>query len=984
MAVEVWNQEDPPPSGEGWSYSGGRSGQYTRNVPDKGPQVLQQIAQKLNIPAGQIQAVMKDVGSGRSGQQTVGYYSYYDPKTNIVTNFDPSGNLLESGQRMTSGGGVLGGALSALGTTGQTAGKVLQSPEALTAIALAVAIPGVGAAIGESLMSAGIVTSAEAATAAATAAGATAAQAAAAGAAATATATTLGTAIASTAVQVAQGVPVEKAVTNTLVSVGVSGAQPVVAQEINNFVGHPAVADAITTAAASGVKTAAAGGSSEDITTAMTAGLAGSAANSAYSSAANDYNSTTGKVLGSATAGAVTGGAAGALNNALTTAASSIGTPKPLGDISTKPVAAVDSGGGDAEVLLGQADSLGGAEPTPAPPIDATVNIPPSPVAGLDITQDQSAAETARLAAKNAELAAATTTPAPVTRDQQILDLIATPSNVEPTATTAPTPVPQPAPEPLPTPEPVPAPEPVPTPTPTPEPPLATQPISEKDKQLIELIKPEPLPAPEPVPAPVQEPVVTPAPASVSEIVPEIPSVPTPAPEPAPVSAPSPDQAILDLINQPAVEPTPAPTPVPTPVSEVIQPAPVAESYSGSMPDESAAETERLARLNQQATAPAAVEPTQGAYLPASTIDQQILDLIAEKPTTTETVSPAPIPVPEVAPVPTPTPITEPELVPTPVPEPEPVPELVPAPSPVLEPETTFSTVAEPVPLAPPSISERDREILDLISPEPVTPEPVEEPVTAVEPPVKVDADIPRVEVSGVGNVEPPQGAYLPDTVPAESTAIEPAPVAEGYSTSMPDQSPAETARLAEKEQQILDLITPPPVVTEPAPAPAAPDIPAADPMSQDPAQKSQAAADVPAVEVAPSTGTGLIDTPPVSDTDKQILDLISEAPDQSEAETARLAAKEAELAASEKGAYLPDSGTDTKTTTYKPDLFTTTYLSPKTKAAAPVSTLGAALGTTGLTAYRGAGEIEGTGSGKPRKNVWNVESLKLKDALGV
>jgi hypothetical protein len=298
----------------------------------------------------------------------------------------------------------------------------------------------------------------------------------------------------------------------------------------------------------------------------------------------------------------------------------------------------------------------------------------------------------------------------------------------------------------------------------------------------------------------------------------------------------------------------------------------------------------------------------------------------------------------------------------------------------------------------------KDQQILDLIAEKPAVTDvaavgdvpatPDKTPITA--PPVVVEADIPRVEVSGVGNIEPPQGAYLPDTVPAESTAIEPAPVAEGYSTSMPDESAAETARLAAKEQQILDLITPAPVAEEPkqgaflpdtAPTPEAPDIPAADPMSQDPAQQAQAAADVPAVEVAPSTGTGLIDTPPVSDTDKQILDLISEEPteDQSDAETERLARKEAELAGAEKGAYLPDSGTDTKTTTYKPNLFTTTYLSPKTRtAAAPTSALGSALGTTGLTSYRGAGEIEGAGSGKPRKKVWNEESLKLKDALGV
>jgi hypothetical protein len=44
-----------------------------------------------------------------------------------------------------------------------------------------------------------------------------------------------------------------------------------------------------------------------------------------------------------------------------------------------------------------------------------------------------------------------------------------------------------------------------------------------------------------------------------------------------------------------------------------------------------------------------------------------------------------------------------------------------------------------------------------------------------------------------------------------------------------------------------------------------------------------------------------------------------------------------------------------------------------------PSTTLGQA-----LTGYRGAGEIEGKKSGKPRQDVWNEESLRLKDALGL
>jgi hypothetical protein len=133
---------------------------------------------------------------------------------------------------------------------------------------------------------------------------------------------------------------------------------------------------------------------------------------------------------------------------------------------------------------------------------------------------------------------------------------------------------------------------------------------------------------------------------------------------------------------------------------------------------------------------------------------------------------------------------------------------------------------------------------------------------------------------------------------------------------------------------------------------------------------------------------------------------------DQTAAEDARLARKEASIAGSEKGAYMPEGSfvapieepkqgaflpestaapkdTITATTTepqYKPDIFTS-VVAPKSKVggAASSEALGQALGTTtGLTALRGAGEIEGTGTGGQRKQVWNEESLKLKDALGV
>jgi len=70
---------------------------------------------------------------------------------------------------------------------------------------------------------------------------------------------------------------------------------------------------------------------------------------------------------------------------------------------------------------------------------------------------------------------------------------------------------------------------------------------------------------------------------------------------------------------------------------------------------------------------------------------------------------------------------------------------------------------------------------------------------------------------------------------------------------------------------------------------------------------------------------------------------------------------------------------------TIKPSLYFTgvapTGGSPLTQG---LGTSFSGLPTTGLTAERGAGEIESKESGKDRQNVWNEASLRLKDALGV
>lgn len=170
--------------------------------------------------------------------------------------------------------------------------KALSTDDAKKAMAVGAAffIPGVGAAIGQSLVTAGVITGAAVPYAAA-----------------------IGTALASTAAQTAQGVPLDQALGNSVTSAVVSTGAPSVAQDINALVKSPAVADAITSAGASALKTAIAGGSAEDIQRNMTAALAGSSASSLYSQAAEAETAATGRIIGAAVGGGIAGGTMGAV-----------------------------------------------------------------------------------------------------------------------------------------------------------------------------------------------------------------------------------------------------------------------------------------------------------------------------------------------------------------------------------------------------------------------------------------------------------------------------------------------------------------------------------------------------------------------------------------------------------------------------------------------------------------------------------------------
>ena len=75
---------------------------------------------------------------------------------------------------------------------------------------------------------------------------------------------------------------------------------------------------------------------------------------------------------------------------------------------------------------------------------------------------------------------------------------------------------------------------------------------------------------------------------------------------------------------------------------------------------------------------------------------------------------------------------------------------------------------------------------------------------------------------------------------------------------------------------------------------------------------------------------------------------------------------------------------TEAKKPTLSPIYFTGVAPASATPLAQGLGTTISALPTTGLTAERGAGEIESKETGKARQNVWNEASLRLKDALGV
>jgi len=224
---------------------------------------------------GTFEPVYATTQGGHDQRQTIQYGApmgyRIDPGNSTYVNFDASGNY----------------------TGTESRGGALKGFEPLIGAALSFALPGIGSVIGDMLIEANLLPLAL-----------------------EGYATDIGIGLASTAAQVAQGVPLDKAVTNSMVNGIVNVGSVEYAKDLAKIVGNNKVSDMLMSAAASAVKTAAVGGSEQDIVNNMTAGLAGSASSIAFQDAF-DVSKTTGRIIGQAVAGQMLNGDIGAVQGAL-------------------------------------------------------------------------------------------------------------------------------------------------------------------------------------------------------------------------------------------------------------------------------------------------------------------------------------------------------------------------------------------------------------------------------------------------------------------------------------------------------------------------------------------------------------------------------------------------------------------------------------------------------------------------------------------
>jgi hypothetical protein len=175
--------------------------------------------------------------------------------------------------------------------------------------------------------------------------------------------TAVATALTSTALQTAQGVPFETALKNATVNAVTSTGAPVVADYMLPYVGSTQVADALTSIGASAAKTAAMGGTKDDIERNMAAALTGSSLTSALQGV--NVSRETSRVAGAAAGGAVTGGTTGALVGAAGEYSSQQAAKDAALERAKKGIASADTGTvSDSGQQLGDIVVTGQREPT--------------------------------------------------------------------------------------------------------------------------------------------------------------------------------------------------------------------------------------------------------------------------------------------------------------------------------------------------------------------------------------------------------------------------------------------------------------------------------------------------------------------------------------------------------------------------------------------------------------------------------------------
>lgn len=351
--------------------------------------------------------------------------------------------------------------------------------------------------------------------------------------------TAVANAIASTAVQVAQGVPLDKALQTAVTNAVVSSGSPAIAKDINKVIENPAVTDAIVSAGASAAKTALNGGSQADIERNLAAGLVGSGVATATGSS----------VAGSAAGGAVTGGVTGALTGAANQYVSELAAE----NLAKEKAAAIKKSTEElnnkvSDIIGEELKKVGIAGALPAGETGAYARALELSNQALIRLVKEAANDPAylqKLPALEEALVKAGTSLSKIlgtglslgtytselnSNEQAELQKRLKDAKIEITL----------------------------SPLPLTDPNAGRVPVAPG----VDLTKPEP--TPEPIPSPAPEPVYDPR-----IVTPITPITPAPAPISQPVTTPQPsirDKEILDLINPPATSPAPQPAVRPAPV----------------------------------------------------------------------------------------------------------------------------------------------------------------------------------------------------------------------------------------------------------------------------------------------------------------------------------------------------------------------------------------------------------------------------------